>query len=822
MLLLACLLPAHLEAQVGFALTPAADATSPDRSSVSRPKSNLRLNAEVKHPDRNTTDEECPVCGTNGTEKKNCCSPGGSWYGICSHTENEAKHTFQEGFHACHCENNVVCRLRRDLNRAVTQLDTAKEHQREAMAKKEQDSALNRIALSRNTSKIAHQKAVLVSEKYCPMYIGRFGSGATDQWCQKNCLEIAGLCPNEKCACNTHAETPAVVGARAKPRMTKPEPAPEPAADARAREKAGSIKATRQFEDVDVRSSVPAEATRSPSTDANIPPNHSSPPTPARTTQHPAPSARRPAPSAQRQAPSAKRQAPSAKHQAPKDTQPAPKDTQPAPSDAQPAPKDAQPAPKDAQPDSGSAPSADTQLRRNSLTDELKPAGMGHCGNTGPIKVAVLIAMDIRLPTGQGHCAHAGDSTCNSREDVLKLLNGITKGSDVFVATDRAYKNDVHDDLHHVAAVRYSEDVRGGMPKNMPGQIRQWWRLKQAWGLLEEFEAKCKHTYYWVFKIRTDAVVMGGGDLHTLAMKFDPKVGASRLLTFSDRWFGGRRDTMARMAMLYDNYDRYKGIFGTCGGCELMATLLHEIHSSPKSTQMPLPGKVMAHCDPEECIDTAYGRKFCPLRMAEKQRLWAVTGDAVYRENYDKGAIGMRPWPQPRPPGNHFCILNNMKGKKANAAPAEYSMALHVLSSGLRPLSWSEVGAGLLDTRHQGLMIWRKMIHLWADGVSFGDGPLVPAEQPAAARLMSEIRRHDDGATASAPSGPSSKLERQRQDLHRSMRDAAEGALQWAIPDELRAADGDDEVEDELADYDDWTIVRHPTPFRLYTSKLER
>ena len=42
-----------------------------------------------------------------------------------------------------------------------------------------------------------------------------------------------------------------------------------------------------------------------------------------------------------------------------------------------------------------------------------------------------------------------------------------------------------------------------------------------------------------------------------------------------------------------------------------------------------------------------------------------------------------------------------MKGKKSNAAPAEYSMALHVLSSGLRPLSWSDAKAGLLDVRHQ-------------------------------------------------------------------------------------------------------------------------
>merc|ERR1719272_1916181 len=73
-------------------------------------------------------------------------------------------------------------------------------------------------------------------------------------------------------------------------------------------------------------------------------------------------------------------------------------------------------------------PSADTGLRSASMTDELKPVGMSHCtaSDTGPIKVAVLIAMDIRLPKGGGHCTHPGDITCDSREDVLKLLNGIT------------------------------------------------------------------------------------------------------------------------------------------------------------------------------------------------------------------------------------------------------------------------------------------------------------------------------------------------------------------------------------------------------------
>ena len=620
-MLLACLLPSHLQAQDDLALAPA----SLDRSPPSRPKSSLLLNtlkvsvAEVKHPDRNKTDEECPVCGTNGTETtKNCCAPGGTWHGTCAAREHEAEHTFQEGFHACHCENNVVCRLRRDLDRAVTQLDTAKKHQLEAMVRKDRNARLNNIASHRDTSTAVHHElnhTTSVPQPERKLYIGRFGSGATDQWCQKNCMEIAGLCPNDKCADNTHEEQPDVVASRTKPRMSALEPTPESATDVLAREllrNNGSaldrrarerVSSTNDLEDVNVRGSVPDDKIYSPFPEDEAPyfgktrqnqpagnPDGSQSrkrrePEAARSTKHSAPSAQRPAPSTPHPAPSAQHPAPSAQL--------------PAPSAQRPAPSAQHPAPSVQRPSSGNSPSAvtpraDITMQRASMTDELKPVGMSHCGNTGPIKVAVLIAMDIRLPKGEGHCKFAGDITCDSREDVLKLFNGITKGSDVFVATDRAFKNDVHNDLHHVSAVRYSEDVGGGMPKNMPGQMRQWWRLKQAWGLLEEFEAKCKHTYYWVFKIRTDAIVLGGSDLHTLAMKFDAKVGASRLLTYSDRWFGGRRDAMARMATLFDNYNRYKGIFGTCGGCELVATLLHEIHSSPKSTQMPLPGKVMA------------------------------------------------------------------------------------------------------------------------------------------------------------------------------------------------------------------------------------
>ena len=173
---LVCLLPAHLLAQDGFSLTPA----SLDRSSASAPTPGLLSNAEaVKQPERNATEEVvCPVCGTNGTEAaKNCCAPGGTWHGTCAAGEHEAEHTFQEGLQACRCENNVVCRLRRDLDRAVAQLDAAKKHQLEALARKDREARLNRLAVPRNNSNLVELQEVLPPPPEQKLYIGRFGTG---------------------------------------------------------------------------------------------------------------------------------------------------------------------------------------------------------------------------------------------------------------------------------------------------------------------------------------------------------------------------------------------------------------------------------------------------------------------------------------------------------------------------------------------------------------------------------------------------------------------------------------------------------------------
>ena len=368
-----------------------------------------------------------------------------------------------------------------------------------------------------------------------------------------------------------------------------------------------------------------------------------------------------------------------------------------------------------------------------------------------PSAVAVIFAMDMRLPSGSGHCSHVDDIACDSKEDILALLNGVTEGSDVFVATDRGFEEEVKSSLQHVAAVRYA-DV---MPPTHQSQIIQWWRLGEAWSLLTDYEQQCGHKYEWVFKMRTDANVIGGGRLADLPAKLSEKLQASELLTFTDRWFGGPRSLMQKVAGLYKLYDEdqtlyerdpsrksmhFNNVYGTCGGCELLATALHEAHTSPHCTQIPLPdGTEPCKVAEGGCFDTAYGRSFCPLRQEEKDRLWEIAGYDEYLKHTDESKhIGERPWPQPEATGNNYCLLNTMKKKDWSAAPAENMYVLHLLQSGIRPKRWDDTDAGLLDVRHMGLMRWRKMLHLWTDGISLNDGPLLHAEDPEVARIMAE------------------------------------------------------------------------------------
>ena len=371
-----------------------------------------------------------------------------------------------------------------------------------------------------------------------------------------------------------------------------------------------------------------------------------------------------------------------------------------------------------------------------------------------PLAVAVIFAMDIRLPAGGGHCKSVDDSTCDSREDILALLNGVTEGSDVFVATDRGFEEDVKG-MKHVAAVRFSdESAEGEMPAIQQRQVIQWWRLREAWSLLTDYEQQCGHKYEWVFKLRTDANVIGGGRLADLPARFST-LQPNELLTFGDRWFGGPRGLMARVADLYRLYDEdnarfgrdpsqtsmhFKNVYGTCGGCELLATALFEADTSTHCTLVPLPDDAKpCQTSSRECFETAYGRPFCPLRSEEKDRLWNLTGYDVYVEHVDESRhIGEQPWPQPEAGGSHFCLFNTMKGKDYTAAPAENMFVLHLLESNIRPRRWRDSGAGLLTEVSMGLMSWRHMLHLWSDGITVDDGPLLPAESDGVARIMAE------------------------------------------------------------------------------------
>lgn len=813
--------------------------------------------------------DECPACGTDLKGSKNCCAPGGTWHGTCEETGNDGAHTYIEGWSACRCENSVVCKLSRDLQLASKQLMMAEKHRKQAIAgggvdavksplnsltdrdktplerlserhpvntgpaalhrledarelTEGKDASLNHIAVVKEKLKgdmneaapDGHNVRVKDGEgrwrlidpdlqlqgALCHSFASKTGQPSEDAWCRNNCNE--DYCPKRKCICSSPEDETKLSDAL-KPGSVAAEAAAE--AEEKIREHNKEV-LERAREDAEKEVPEHNSATQGHAPGPRAHTGHlgarDAPKTQDAPAAHDATKVSA-APAAQ-VAPKAS-DAP-ASHDAAKASD-APKSVPEAAKAGAPASQDP---PKAVGQDPQKAHTAPHYVSKQSMAiHRMKCSQPAETGASAAGKVAVLFAMDIRLPRGAGHCDSVANADCDSQEDVVKLLNGITKGTDVLVATDRAFKDDVDRQLQNVVAVRFTEDIDGGMPQ-MANQMRQWWRLKIAWELLTDVEQACKQRYFWVFKMRTDANVVGGGTLHDLAMRFDAKVGASRLLTFSDRWFGARRDAMARMATLYDNLPRYQGIYGTCGGCEMVATLLHEVHSSPKSTQMPLPGNMTAHCDPSECIDTAYGRKFCPLREDEKNRLWARTGYAVYLKHQDKGELGKRPWPQPPPEeGKFFCLLNNMKNKKSKAAPAEYTMAMHVLSSGLRPLSWVDAEAGLLETSKQGLYRWRKIIHLWIDGITFGDGPLVPRDDPAAAQIIAAVRLRD--SAIAHRDGVS--LARQRADLHATVQGAVVGALRWAVnPSDLTP---EDEETGQVGD-DSWTMVRHALPFRVY------
>merc|ERR1740115_627127 len=43
----------------------------------------------------------CPKCGQLGDGDPNCCSPGGSWHGMCEGGAGGGQYTFHDGYQAC-------------------------------------------------------------------------------------------------------------------------------------------------------------------------------------------------------------------------------------------------------------------------------------------------------------------------------------------------------------------------------------------------------------------------------------------------------------------------------------------------------------------------------------------------------------------------------------------------------------------------------------------------------------------------------------------------------------------------------------------------
>ena len=395
------------------------------------------------------------------------------------------------------------------------------------------------------------------------------------------------------------------------------------------------------------------------------------------------------------------------------------------------------------------------QLPRNKI---LKQASLHCAGN--PSSLAALIAMDIRLPDGTAHCDDPGDLSCDSLEDVVNLINAITDGSDVLVATDREFDADVKTHFKNVVATRYSDDPHGGHPIDEVDNkhFYQWWRLREAWILMEDYEHACKHTYSWVFKLRTDLAIQPTNlRLVDLFAGHAPKVNLQEGMPIdSDRWFGGSRSQVAHLAKMQTEYENgpgdhsvFRGVYGSSGGCELLGTTFVNFDVCSGLNEYSLPDNESLPYS--HCIDTAYGRSLCLLHEYDKDRLLAIAGVAQTVVGMPAGALYERyhdPVPTAAPKGKHFCTIAHVENRVPDFTVSESSFALHALKGMIRAQKWADspLLEGMINSDKGGLRDWRKMLHLWKHGISIEDGPVMPATEPKVALAMARLQLMNDAA----------------------------------------------------------------------------
>ena len=348
-------------------------------------------------------------------------------------------------------------------------------------------------------------------------------------------------------------------------------------------------------------------------------------------------------------------------------------------------------------------------------------------------KVATIIAADIRLPpetlppewleaVAYRHRGGFHDACNKTRSEVLAGLNRFTKGSDLFIHTDSAYADEV-ELFESLVAVRYTSEDGGNAATenvgNRGGAFVQWWRLRKAWQLLVDYETMCSHKYSFVMKIRTDMNLIGERSLLELyegpIMSYDLEKTA---FLSSDRFFAGSRSTMEHMTKFESAWDTYSkaGVQGLCGSCDFLQGVYATAGVTPACYEVSMEPN-SAKCDRGCFIDANGGSSICTVYQRE--------GFQTKGTPTRKVMLGTKPRE-----GKQF-RMNALNGLACThgTGSSEKTFVYHVLSANFTVASFSALDSELWSHQHADLMVWRHLVHVYADGFTIDDGPLHPAEE---------------------------------------------------------------------------------------------
>jgi hypothetical protein len=366
-------------------------------------------------------------------------------------------------------------------------------------------------------------------------------------------------------------------------------------------------------------------------------------------------------------------------------------------------------------------------------------------GGDGHPKVAILYAMDIRLPPLQDFCSDAqrarfaveNDGSCRTRIQHVDALNAASEGSHVFFQTDRDFEAELKN-FSNVVATMYTDQL-GGVPSGIDPVTIQWWRLKQAWNLLSDYEFTCHHTYEFVIKMRTDANLIGTTTLaNWYTEHIQPRGYTLNQTAFlmSDRVFATSHDGMRQLVDFYkDAY--YQGLSGTCSQCGPFLTALVAAQTTSFAVNVPIENLQHPPMCEVGCFSTASGTRLCPLYQKEREAMQGEMDKSAFWK-YKKISLAQTRNQQLDPSleipanANYSCIITTMWGSHQTLA-SEPAFVMHAMRKGFRVETLTSVEPGLFSTRRQGLMFWRheQSLNIWRNRLSAGDNAMHDDQQAA-------------------------------------------------------------------------------------------